>query len=117
LAAYDEIVHLIHEYALRTHRRRRLGVAHFVFWTVVLVGSYVGIWFLPGGKGAFALLIASSLGFTAGVIDLLLALLFYPIELNKLNEFEWEIRNAKAVACGMGVDALAHQGSEQEKTW
>ncbi|KAI3329450.1 DNase I-like protein [Xylariaceae sp. AK1471] len=117
LPAYDEIVHLVDEHAFRTHRRRRLGIAHFVFWAVILVGSYVGIWFLPDSKGAFALLFASSLGFTAGVVDLLLALLFYPAELNKLNEFEWEIRNAKAVACGMGLDALAHQGSEEEKAW
>ncbi|KAH8161927.1 hypothetical protein CIB48_g6316 [Xylaria polymorpha] len=116
-AAYDEILHLIERHATRTYRQRRLGIAHFVLWTVVLVGSYVGIWFLPGGKGAFGLLVASTLGFAAGVVTLLLALLFYAAELNKLTEFEWEIRNAKAVISGMVPDSLAHQGSEQEKTW
>ncbi|KAI1157168.1 Endonuclease/exonuclease/phosphatase [Nemania diffusa] len=117
LAAYDEILHQINIHALRTRRRRTLGIAHFALWSVVLVGSYVGIWFLPGGKGAFGLLVASSLGFAAGVVTLLLALLFYAAELNKLNEFEWEIRNAKAVISGMGPDALLHQGSGEEKVW
>ncbi|KAI0486052.1 Endonuclease/exonuclease/phosphatase [Xylaria cf. heliscus] len=117
LGAYDEIIHLIERHAARTLRQRKLGIAHFALWAVVLVGSYVGIWFLPGGKGAFGLLVASSLGFAAGVVTLLLALLFYAAELSKLDEFEWEIRNAKAVISGMAPDALAHQGSEEEKTW
>ncbi|KAI1757301.1 Endonuclease/exonuclease/phosphatase [Xylaria castorea] len=117
LPAYDEIIHLIERHAIRTYRQRKLGIAYFVFWTVVLVGSYVGIWFLPDGKGAFGLLVASSLGFAAGVVALLLSLLFYAAELNKLNEFEWEVRNAKAVISGMAPDALAHQGSEEEKIW
>ncbi|KAI1127703.1 Endonuclease/exonuclease/phosphatase [Nemania abortiva] len=117
LAAYDEILNLIDVHASRTYRRRKLGIANFAFWTVILVGSYVGIWFLPGGKGAFGLLAGSSLGFAAGVLTLLLSVLFYAAELNKLNEFEWEIRNAKAVISGMGPDALVHQGSEEEKAW
>ncbi|KAI0414829.1 Endonuclease/exonuclease/phosphatase [Xylaria grammica] len=117
LTAYDEIIHLIDAHAVRMYRQRRLGISHFAFWLMVLVGSYVGIWFLPDGKGAFGLLVASSLGFTAGVVTLLLAVLVYAAELNKLNEFEWEIRNAKAVISGMGPDALAHQGSEEEKAW
>ncbi|KAI0974538.1 Endonuclease/exonuclease/phosphatase [Xylaria arbuscula] len=115
VAAYDEMIHLIDAHASRTHRYRTLGIAHFAFWVVIVVGSYVGIWFLPNGKGAFALLAVSSLGLAAGVVTLLLALFFYGAELNRLNEFEWEIRNAKAVLSGMGPDALAHQGSEEEK--
>ncbi|KAI1190641.1 Endonuclease/exonuclease/phosphatase [Nemania serpens] len=117
LAAYDEILHLIDMHAARTYGRRSLGIAHFAFWTVVLVASYVGIWFLPDGKGAFALLVAGSLGFAAGLVTLLLSLSFYAAELNKLNEFEWEILNAKAVISGMSPDALMHQGSEEEKIW
>ncbi|KAI1420615.1 Endonuclease/exonuclease/phosphatase [Xylaria sp. FL1777] len=115
LTAYDEIVHLIDVHATRTHRYRKLGIAHFAFWLVIVIGSYIGIWFLPNGRGAFALLVASSLGFAAGVVTLLLALFFYAAELNRLNEFEWEIRNAKAVISGMGPEALAHQGSEESK--
>ncbi|KAJ3556167.1 hypothetical protein NPX13_g10197 [Xylaria arbuscula] len=97
-AAYDEIINLIDAHAIRTY-------------------CFVAIWFLPNGKGAFGLLAASSLGLAAGVVTLLLALFFYSTELNRLNEFEWEIRNAKAVISGMGPEALAHQGSEEEKVW
>ncbi|KAI0432130.1 Endonuclease/exonuclease/phosphatase [Xylaria sp. FL1042] len=116
-AAYEEIIHLIDVHASRTYRYRTLGIAHFAFWIVIVIGSYVGIWFLPNGKGAFGLLAASSLGLGAGVLTLLFSLFFYGAELNRLNEFEWEIRNAKAVISGMGPDALAHQGSEEEKVW
>ncbi|KAI1112465.1 Endonuclease/exonuclease/phosphatase [Nemania sp. NC0429] len=117
LAAYDEILQLVDIHAARQNRQRSLGIAHFAFWTVVLLASYIGVWFLPYGKGAFALLVASSLGFAAGVITLLLSLSFYSAELNKLNEFEWEILNARAVISGMNPDALAHQGSEEDKIW
>ncbi|KAI0409599.1 Endonuclease/exonuclease/phosphatase [Xylaria palmicola] len=117
LAAYDEIIHQIGTHAVRMRTRRQLGIAHFALWTVILAASYVGIWFLPDGKGAFALLVAGSLGFAAGVATLLLALFFYAAELNKLDEFEWEIRNTKAVTSGMSPEALAHQGSEEEKPW
>ncbi|KAI1828481.1 DNase I-like protein [Xylaria intraflava] len=117
LAAYDEIVRLIDVYAMHMRRRRGLGIAHFIFWAVVLIGSYVGIWFLPGGKGGFGLLVASSLGFAAGAANLVFALLYYPAELNRLAEFEWEIRNAKAIASGMSPELLAHQRSGEEKVW
>ncbi|KAI1312417.1 Endonuclease/exonuclease/phosphatase [Xylaria venustula] len=115
VAAYNEMIHLIEVHASRTHRHRTLGIAHFVFWVVIVVASYVGIWFLPNGKGAFALLVVSSIGLAAGVATLLLALFFYGAELNRLNEFEWEIRNAKAVLSGMSPETLAHQGSEEQK--
>ncbi|KAI0195956.1 Endonuclease/exonuclease/phosphatase [Astrocystis sublimbata] len=117
LPAYDEILHVISRHAAYAHRQRQLGVAHFAFWCAVLVGSAVGIWFLPDGKGAFGLLVGSSLGLVAGVASLLLSLLFYAAELNKLSEFEWEILNAKAVMSGMVPDALAHQGIDAEMKW
>ncbi|KAI1368648.1 Endonuclease/exonuclease/phosphatase [Xylaria arbuscula] len=116
-AAYDEIINLINAHAVRTYWYQLLGITHFVWWAIFAVGSFVAIWFLPNGKGAFGLLAASSLGLAAGVVTLLLALFFYSTELNRLNEFEWEIRNAKAVISGMGPEALAHQGSEEEKVW
>ncbi|KAI1329639.1 DNase I-like protein [Xylariaceae sp. FL0255] len=115
LAFYDEIAQLIQEDIHTAQRYRGLRIMHFFVWPVVLIGSYIGIWFLPNGKGAFGLLVASSLGFAFGVVDLFLALLFHASEIRKLCEFEWEILNAKAVASGMSPDGLAHQASGEEK--
>ncbi|KAI0164729.1 DNase I-like protein [Xylariaceae sp. FL1272] len=114
LPAYDEILELIEDEIYTAHRHRQFRIAHFLVWLAVVIGSYVGIWFLPNGTGAFALLVASSLGFPVGVLDLVIALLFHPSEIAKLTEFDFEIRNAKAVASGMGVDALLHQGTGDE---
>lgn len=46
-----------------------------------------------------------------GVIDGLLSLLFFNSELGQLKEFEWEVRNAKAVASG---DLVALDGDGED---
>ncbi|KAI1810559.1 DNase I-like protein [Poronia punctata] len=117
LSAYDEIVQLIGIYARQTRRRRLLSMANSIFWCIVVLASYVAVWFLPQGKGAFGLLVVSSLGFPLGIVTLLLALFFYPTELNKLRELQWELRNARAVASGMAPETLGHQGAEGGKVW
>lgn len=144
-SAYDELAELMSHHAWKISLRRKLGMAHFAFWCLVLVGSYVGIWFLPyntntnttthnnnnnnnkgGAGGAFALLVASTLGFALGVTNLIYALFVHGSDLNKLAELRWELRNAGAVAAGMAPDSLAHQGiqeleekeqREREKYW
>ncbi|KAI4865586.1 DNase I-like protein [Hypoxylon rubiginosum] len=110
---YDEVLSLIHAYARRERRQRRWRSLHFLFWLVVVVACYVAVWFVPSNLRAlsFVFLVLSSLGFLAGAIDGLLALLFFGSEMRALKEFEWEVMNAKATASGeqrLGL-ALPHQ--------
>jgi len=49
---------------------------------------------------AFILMLLSTLGLSAGVVDGLIGGLFVGSEIRALKEFEWEISNARAQACG-----------------
>ena len=55
---------------------------------------------------AFILMLLSTLGLTAGVLDGLMGWLFVKGELRSLKEFEWEIRAARAQAerVGKGIE-------------
>ncbi|KAI1640482.1 Endonuclease/exonuclease/phosphatase [Biscogniauxia mediterranea] len=113
-ATYDEILALIRAYEGRERSQRKWRSAHCLAWTLVVLICYVAVWFVPGPV-SFVFLILSSLGFLAGAVDGLLALLFFGPELAALNEFEWEIMNAKATASG--AYGLVQGGDEGEKTW
>ncbi|KAI0385852.1 DNase I-like protein [Hypomontagnella monticulosa] len=115
-STYDEILALIHAYGLREISQRRWRIAHFFVWTLVVVGCYVGIWFVGQWPGiGFAFLVLSSLGFMMGVLDGLMGLLFFGSEIRALAEFEWEIMNAKATASGAhGLLAQQHQRGEED---
>ena len=113
VATYDEILAMIHKYRLREQRQRRLRLGHFVgsFW--ISVGCLVAVWFSPRNFVAFLLMLLSTLGLAAGVIDGLIGGLFVGSEIRALKEFEWEISNARAVANGE-----AHVlGEEGVKDW
>ncbi|KAH6997819.1 Endonuclease/exonuclease/phosphatase [Ilyonectria sp. MPI-CAGE-AT-0026] len=100
MAVYDEILAMIHKYTLREVRQRYWRGVHFFVALVVWVACLVGVWFSPANFVAFILMLVSSLGLVAGVVDGLLSLLFFSWEIRGLKEFDWEIRNAKAVASG-----------------
>ncbi|KAI1374123.1 DNase I-like protein [Hypoxylon crocopeplum] len=108
---YDDVLSLIHAYAVRERSQRRWRLAHFFIWAVVVLGCYVAVWFTRYRGIAFAFLVLSSLGFMAGAIDGLMALLFFGAELRALAEFEWEIMNAKASASGAQGLAQQHRHS------
>lgn len=97
---YDEILHMIHIYRLRERRQRRLRLAHFVGSFFVSLGCLVAIWWSPRNFVAFLLMLLSTLGLSAGVIDGLIGGLFVGSEIRALKEFEWEISNVRALACG-----------------
>lgn len=101
-SAYDDVLSVIHAYARRESSQRRLRTAHFFLWLALWLASLVGIWFVPSRLKFlnFLLLLIGSLGLAAGVVDGLMALLFFGSELRALREFEWEILNAKASAAG-----------------
>ncbi|KAI4601390.1 phospholipase C type enzyme [Pestalotiopsis sp. 9143b] len=95
--AYDEILAEIRAYAAREKFQRRWRGVHFATWLVVAVICYVGVWWTPRYV-SFILMVLSSLGLAAGVVDGLIALLFVGAELRALREFEWEVENARMYA-------------------
>ncbi|TVY47701.1 Inositol phosphosphingolipids phospholipase C [Lachnellula occidentalis] len=100
LQTYDEILAMIAKYRLREKRQRRLRLGHFVTWVFVSIGCLVAVWFSPRNFVSFILMLVSTLGLSAGVIDGLIGGLFVGSEIRALKEFEWEISNARAAACG-----------------
>ncbi|KAI1779515.1 DNase I-like protein [Hypoxylon cercidicola] len=120
---YDEVLSLLRAYARRERRQRRWRTLHFSSWVLVLLACYVAVWFVPARGVAFLLLVLGSLGFLAGAVDGLLALLFFGAEARALDEFEWEIMNAKATASGaqrLGLALPQDDGAgagENEKVW
>lgn len=100
LQVYDEILAMIGKYRLRERRQRRLRLGHLVGSAIVSIGCLVAVWFSPRNFVAFILMLLSTLGLSAGVIDGLIGGLFVGSEIRALKEFEWEISNTRAAACG-----------------
>ncbi|PFH56557.1 hypothetical protein XA68_16330 [Ophiocordyceps unilateralis] len=101
LSAYDEILSLVDAYTARERSQRRYRALHFYAALVVWAACLVAVWFAPGNFVCFLLALVGSLVLAAGLIDGLLALLFFSSELRSLDEFAWEVRNARwaAAAC------------------
>lgn len=98
LAAYDEILDMTRAYMVRERRQRRWRAIHFYASLVVWVACLVAVWFSPRNLVAFLLMLLASLTLAAGIVDGLLALLFFSSEIRSLHEFEWEVRNARRAA-------------------
>ena len=104
VSVYDEILEMIRIYTLRERKQRRWRLRHFVFSVFVSIGCFVAVWWSPRNFVSFILLLVSTLGLSAGVIDGLIGGLFVGSELRALKEFEWEIRNARRAAGGEEID-------------
>jgi len=92
---YDEILSMIHKYGVRERRQRKWRMRHFWGQFGVSIGCFVATWWSPRDFVCFILMLISTLGLSAGVIDGLIGWLFVGSELRALKEFEWEISNAK----------------------
>lgn len=92
-STYDEILALIATYTLRERRQRRLRLSHFGASVLVSMACLTGVWWSPRNVVSFVLMLVSTLGLGAGIIDGLIGGLFVGSELRALKEFEWEIRN------------------------
>ena len=95
---YDIILSMIEAYTLRERHQRHFRLSNFGISIIVAIGCFTAIWWSPRPFVAFLLVLLSTLGFGAGVVDGLIGGLFIGSELRALKEFEWEIQNAKAVA-------------------
>jgi sphingomyelin phosphodiesterase 2 len=98
---YDSILAMINSYDARERRQRRLRLSHFSVQLTVAIGCLVAVWWSPRNFVAFLLMLLSTLGLSAGVIDGLIGGLFVGSELRALKEFEWDIKNARGVAAAM----------------
>ncbi|KAF2436316.1 sphingomyelinase family protein [Tothia fuscella] len=99
---YTTILTMIEKYTLRERRQRRLRLSHFGGWVVTAIGCFVTIWWSPKNYVSFLLMLLSTLGLSAGVIDGLIGGLFMSGEIRALKEFEWEVRNARDAAIEVG---------------
>ncbi|GAB7341161.1 hypothetical protein MBLNU457_7457t1 [Dothideomycetes sp. NU457] len=97
---YDEILAMIHKYDLRERKQRKWRIRHFFAQFTLSIGCLVASWWSTYNYVAFILVLISTLGLSAGVIDGLMGFLFVGSELRALKEFRWEIENAKAMALG-----------------
>ena len=114
LQTYNHILTLIHTYTARELFQRKARLAHFIVWLIISIGCFVGIWFSPRPFVSFILILLSTLGFGAGVVDGLIGGLFMGSELRALKEFEWEVGNAITLAGERG-GLEGEKGVEMER--
>jgi sphingomyelin phosphodiesterase 2 len=98
IQTYDSILAMIAKYTIRERKQRRYRLTHFVGQLTIAIGCLVAVWWSPRNFVSFLLMLLSTLGLAAGVIDGLIGGLFVGSELRALKEFEWEITNAKHAA-------------------
>lgn len=118
---YDALLADLKLYAAREADQARMRAWHFLFWVFVLVASSIAVWLIPTRGGGlsesqnhainFVLVLLTSVGLVAGSVDGLMSLLFFGgSEKRALKEFEWELRNAKALALGDNGAMLENAG-------
>ncbi|RCI15719.1 hypothetical protein L249_3444 [Ophiocordyceps polyrhachis-furcata BCC 54312] len=93
----DEILSLIDTYTARERVQRRCRALHFCAALVVWAACLVAAWFSPRDLVCFLIVLVASLVLAAGIVDGILALFFFTSELQSLDEFAWEVRNARSV--------------------
>lgn len=104
VSVYDEILEMIRIYTLRERKQRRWRLRHFLASLAISVGCFIAVFWSPRNFVSFILLVVSTLGLSAGVIDGLIGGLFVGSELRALEEFKWEISNARRAAGGEDID-------------
>ena len=97
-STYSQILSMISTYTARERRQRRLRLGHFGVSIVTSICCFVAIWWSPRPFVSFLLMLLSTLGFGAGVLDGLIGGLFIGSEIRALKEFEWEVTNARSIA-------------------
>ena len=99
-STYTEILSMISTYTARERFQRRFRLTNFGLSIFVSISCFTAIWWSPRPFVSFLLIVLSTLGFGAGVVDGLIGGLFVGSEIRALKEFEWEVRNARGIAEG-----------------
>ncbi|RMY49984.1 hypothetical protein D0863_15000 [Hortaea werneckii] len=107
LKTYDEILTMIAAYDVRERRQRRQRLTHFGLELCLSIGCLVAVWWSPRNFVSFLLMLLSTLGLSAGVLDGLMGGLFVGSELRALREFEFEMRSSREAAAAAAAAATA----------
>ncbi|KAI6810429.1 inositol phosphosphingolipid phospholipase C [Hortaea werneckii] len=105
LKTYDEILTMITKYDARERRQRRQRLTHFGVELCLSIGCLIAVWWSPRNFVSFLLMLLSTLGLSAGVLDGLMGGLFVGSELRALREFEFEMRNTRVLAAAAAAAA------------
>ena len=97
-SVFVEIQDLTETYFHRETRQRMLRLGHGTAQLFITIGCLIAIWWSPSNYVSFLLLLISTLGLGAGLIDALIGGLFVGGELRLLEEFRWEIGTARKLA-------------------
>ena len=109
--AYYEIGCMIEKYRQREKRQRIFRLSHGIGQLLISIVCFIAIWWSPTNFVSFLLLLFSTVGFGAGILDALIGGLFMSSELRFLVEFEWEIATAKALV--QNRFSMTEQGRSQ----
>jgi sphingomyelin phosphodiesterase 2 len=97
---YDDILRITEEYTRRERSQRRHRLWHFAIQLVLSIGCLVAVWWSPHNFVSFLLMLLSSLGLAAGVVDGLIGGLFMSWEIRCLKEFKWDMENVRRLSTG-----------------
>jgi sphingomyelin phosphodiesterase 2 len=100
---HDAIQAVTNKYVARERLQRKLRLGHFWIQFAVSIGCLIAVWWSPHNYVSFILMLLSTIGLSAGVLDGLIAFLFVSSELRSLKEFQWEIDNAREAARRMST--------------
>lgn len=114
LPTYNEILAMTASYITREINQGRWRRRHLWAQVAVSIGCFIAVWWSPHNYVSFILILVSTLGLSAGVVDGLMGGLFIASEFRALKEFEWEVRNARDLA--YGGDAQEHSGGRGNTT-
>ena len=95
---YDDILRITEEYMQRERSQRRYRLWHFVIQLTISIGCLVAVWWSPHNFVSFLLMLLSSLGLAAGVVDGLIGGLFMSWEIRCLKEFKWDMENVRRLS-------------------
>ena len=98
-SVYCDILAITETYSRREKRQRLFRLSHGIGQLSISVGCFIAVWWSPSNYISFILLLISTIGLGAGLIDALIGGLFVGSELRLLREFEWEIATARKLAC------------------
>ncbi|KAI7126164.1 hypothetical protein KC352_g32051, partial [Hortaea werneckii] len=105
LKTYDEILSMIATYDVRERRQRRQRLTHFGLELCLSIGCLIAVWWSPRNFVSFLLMLLSTLGLSAGVLDGLMGGFFVASELRALREFEFEMRSSREAAAAAAAAA------------